>query len=128
MAPSTSAPAIQLAEVLDEVWALITHGLFYGASGVLTSVVTYHPNLDFATICSGYADGLSAEDIQSLRKSLRPYARLVAEQVSAQWVMDARREDMAGSVRQGDVTQPADGAELGSEVDIAPPLATPNIV
>ena len=41
----------------------ITSGLFYGASGVLTSVVTYHPNLDFTTICSGYADGLSTEDI-----------------------------------------------------------------
>ena len=54
-APSTSTPAVQLAEVPDEVRALITHGLFYGASGVLTSVATY-PNLDFATICSGYAD------------------------------------------------------------------------
>ena len=32
-APSTSMPTIQLAEVSDEVWALITHGLFYGASG-----------------------------------------------------------------------------------------------
>ena len=62
-APSTSAPVVQLVEVLDEVQALITSGLFYGASGVLTSVATYHPNLDFATICSGYADGLSTEDI-----------------------------------------------------------------
>ena len=49
-APSTSAPAIQLAEVLDMVKDLIRSGLFYGASGVLTSVATYHPNLDFATI------------------------------------------------------------------------------
>ena len=32
-APSTSAPAIRLAEVPDEVRALITHGLFYGALG-----------------------------------------------------------------------------------------------
>lgn len=32
-APSTSAPAIRLAEVPDEVWTLITHGLYYGASG-----------------------------------------------------------------------------------------------
>ena len=60
---STSAPAIRLVEVLDEVRTLITHGLLYGASGVLTSVATYHPNLDFATICSGYADGCSTEDI-----------------------------------------------------------------
>jgi len=27
-APSTSTPAIRLAEVLDEVWALISHGMF----------------------------------------------------------------------------------------------------
>ena len=56
-APSTSAPAIRLAEVPDEVWALITDGLFYGMSGVLTLVATYHPVLDFTAICSGYADG-----------------------------------------------------------------------
>jgi hypothetical protein len=80
--PSTSAPAIQLAEVSDEVWALITHGLFYGALGVLTSVAMYHSNLDFATICSRYANGLSTEDIQSLGESLLSHARLVAEQVS----------------------------------------------
>jgi len=36
--PSTSAPAIRLAEVPDEVRALITDGLFYGMLGVLTSV------------------------------------------------------------------------------------------
>jgi len=62
-APSTSAPAVQLAEVLDAVWDLIRSGLFYGASGVLTSMATHHPNLDFAAICSGYAEGLSMEDI-----------------------------------------------------------------
>ena len=82
-APSTSAPAIRLVEVSDEVWALITDGLFYRASGLLTSVVTYHPDLDFTTICSGYADSCSTEDIQSLRKNLLPHAKLVAEQVFA---------------------------------------------
>ena len=82
-APSTSAPAIQLAEVPDEVQALITHGLFYGASGVLTSVVTHHPNLDFTAICSGYAEGLSMEDIQSIGEGLLPHTRSVADQVSA---------------------------------------------
>ena len=82
-APSTSAPAIQLAEVLDEICALITHGLFYGASGVLTLVAMYYPNPDFATICSGHADGLSTEDIQTPGESLLPHVRLVVEQVSA---------------------------------------------
>ena len=81
--PSTSAPAVQLAEVPDTVKVLVRSGLFYEASGVLTSVATHHPNMDFATICSGYADGLSTEDIQTLGESLLLHARLVAEQVSA---------------------------------------------
>ena len=101
--PSTSTPTVQLAKVPYEVRALITSGLFYGASGVLTLVVTYHSNLDFATICSGYVDGLSTEDIQSLGESLLLHARLVAEQVSTQWVMDVHHEDMARSVHRGDV-------------------------
>ena len=75
----------------------------------------YHLDLDFASIYSRYADGWSAEDIHSLGESLLPHVRLVAEQVSAQWVMDAHSEDMAGSVRQGDVTQPMDGIELRVE-------------
>ena len=98
-APSTSAHAIRLVEVPDEVRALITDGLFYGTSGVLTSVATYHPDLDVTAICSGYADGWSAEDIHSLGESLLPHAKLVAEQVSAQWVMYARRADMAEGAR-----------------------------
>ena len=125
--PSTSTPAIQLAEVSDEVRALIIDGLFYGMSMVLTSVATYHPDLEFTTICSGYADGWSAEDIQSLGESLLSQAKLVAEQVSAQWVMDARRADMAASMRQEDVAQSADGVEPGSKVGVAPPPTEPNI-
>ena len=62
-APSTSVLAVQLAEVPDAVKDLVRSGLFYGASGVLTSVAMYHPNLDFTTICGGYAEGLSMEDI-----------------------------------------------------------------
>ena len=97
--PSTSAPAIRLAEVPDEVQTLITDGLFYRMSGVLTSMAMYHPDLDFAAICIGYADGWSVEDIHLLGKSLLPHAKLVAEQVSAQWVMDARRAYMAKGAR-----------------------------
>ena len=61
--PSTSAPAVQLAEVPNVVKDLVRSRLFYRASGVLTLVATHHLNLDFATICSGYAEGLSMEDI-----------------------------------------------------------------
>ena len=56
-APSTSMPAVQLAEVPNEVRALISDGMFYGTTRVLTSVVMHHLDLDFAAICRGYADG-----------------------------------------------------------------------
>ena len=56
-APSTSTPAIQLAEVPTEVRVLISDRMFYEMSGVLTSVATHHPDLDFAAICRGYANG-----------------------------------------------------------------------
>ena len=63
---STSTPAIQLAEVPNEVQALISNGLFYGTSGVLTSVVTHYPDLDFVVICRGYIDGWSIDKIHAL--------------------------------------------------------------
>ena len=90
-------------------------------------MATHHPDLDFATIYSEYADGWSVEDIHSLGESLLPHTKLVAEQVSAQWVMDARRADMAESVRQEDIAQPVDGVEPGSKADVAPPLTEPNV-
>ena len=92
---------------------LVRSGLFYGASGVLTSVATYQPNLDFATICDGYAEGLSMEDIQSIGESLLPHTRSVSEQVSDEWVMDVRRQDMARSMRGEDASEPADSPEPG---------------
>ena len=51
---------------------------------MLTSVVTYRLNLNFATICSGYAEGLSMEDIQTIEENLLPHARSVSEQVSTE--------------------------------------------
>ena len=54
---STSTAAIQLAEVPNEVRVLISNGMFYGTSGVLTLVAMHHPDLDFTAICRGYTDG-----------------------------------------------------------------------
>ena len=93
--PRASTPAVQLAEVPNEVRALNSNGMFYWTSGVLTSVATHHPDLDFTAICSGYADGWSLEAMHALRESLLPHAQLVAEQVSTQWVMDAHRTNVA---------------------------------
>ena len=83
LGPCTSTPAIQLAEVPNEVWALISDGMFYGTSGVLTSVVTHYRDLDFMALYRGYADGWSADEIHALGESLVPYAQMVAEQVTA---------------------------------------------
>ncbi|XP_066361120.1 COP1-interactive protein 1-like [Miscanthus floridulus] len=55
-APSTSTSTVQLAEALNEVWELISDGMFYVTSGVLTSVVMHHLDLDFAAISRGYAN------------------------------------------------------------------------
>ena len=41
---------------------------------------------------------------------------MVAEQVSAQWVMEARRSGLVEGVCQEDVIQPTDGVETGSDV------------
>ena len=126
--PSTSAPAVLLAEVPDAVKDLVRSGLFYGASGVLTSVARHHPNLDFDAICSGYAEGLSMEDIQSIGESLLPHARSVSEQVSAEWVMDVRHEDMAQSMRGENASEPADSPEPGSGGNVALASIEPNVV
>ena len=52
----------------------------------------------------------------------------MAEQVSAQWVMEARRVSVAEGARQEDVAQPADGVELGLEANVAPPSTEPNVI
>ena len=95
---------------------------------MLTSVATHHPNMDFTTICSGYAEGLSMEDIQSIEVSLLPHAWSVSEQVSAEWVMDVHRQDMARSMRGDDASKPADRAEPGSGGNVASAPIEPNVV
>ena len=42
--------------------------------------------------------------------------------------MDVRHEDMARSMRGEDATQPADGADPRSEVNVAPTSTEPNVV
>ena len=81
--PSTSTPVVQLAEVPNEVRALISDGMFYGTSGVLTSVATHYPDLDFTDIYSGYNNGWSVDEIHALGESLVPHAQMVAEHVTA---------------------------------------------
>ena len=72
--PSTSTPTIQLVEVPNEVRALISDDMFYGISGVLTSMVTHNPDVDFTTIYRGYANRWSIDEIHALGESLAPHA------------------------------------------------------
>ena len=126
--PSTSTPVVQLVEAPNEVRALISDGMFYGTTGVLTSVATHHSNLDFMAIYRGYADGWSVDKIHALGKSLVPHAQMVAKQVTAQWVMEAHRSTMATDVCQEDIIQPMEGAEAGLEASVVPPPTEPNII
>ena len=126
--PSTSTPAIQLAEVLNEVRALIFDGMFYETSGALTLVATHHLDLDFMAIYRGYADGWSADEILELGESLVSYAQMVTEQVTAQWVMGAHRLSVSKDVHREDVIQPMEGVETGSEASIVLPSIELNIV
>ena len=41
--------------------------------------------------------------------------------------MDARRTDVAEGARQEDITRPTDGAEPGSEANVAPPPTEPSV-
>jgi len=66
-------------------------------------VALHHPDLDFAAIYSGYTDGWSPDTIHALRESFLPCTQMVAEQVSMQWVMEARRVSMVEGTRQEDV-------------------------
>ena len=95
---------------------------------MLTLVATHHPDLDFAAIYSGYADGYSPEAIHELGESLLPHAQLVVGQVSAQWVMEAHRASVAEGARSEDVVQPTDGVETRSETSIVSPPIEPNVV
>ena len=95
---------------------------------MLTSVATHHPNLDFAAICDGYAEGLSMEDIQSIGESLLLHAWSVSEQVSAEWLMDVRCEDMVRSMRGEDASEPADSPEPGLGGNVASAPLEPNVV
>ena len=69
LGPSTSTPTVQLAEVPNEVRVLISDGMFYVMSGLLTSVATHYPNLDFVATYRRYTSGWSTNKIQALGES-----------------------------------------------------------
>ena len=66
--------------------------------------------------------------IQAIGESLLPHARSVSEQVSAEWVMEVRCEDMARSMRGEDASEPADSPEPSLGRDVASTSIEPNVV
>ena len=63
----------------------------------------HHPDLDFTAMYRGYADGWSVDAIHALGESLVPYAQMVAEQVSTQWVMEVHHASVDEDARQEDI-------------------------
>ena len=57
-----------------------------------------------------------------------PCALMVAEQVSAQWVMEAHRLSVAKGMRLEDVSQPMEGVETRLAASVVLPLTEPNVV
>ena len=57
-----------------------------------------------------------------------PYAQMVAEQVSVQWVMEARRSSMAEDMCREDVVPPMEGVENGSKASVVLPPTEPNVI
>ena len=53
---------------------------------------------------------------------------MVAEQVTAQWVMEARCSSMVEDMRREGVIQPMEGVDTGSEVRVVLPPTEPNVV
>ena len=53
---------------------------------------------------------------------------MVAEQVSEQWVMEARCSSVAEGMRQEDVIHPVEAAEVESEVSVVPPPTELNFI
>ena len=53
---------------------------------------------------------------------------MVAEQVTARWVLEARRSTMDEDVRREDVVQPMEGVETRSEASVVLPPTEPNVV
>ena len=98
-----STPVVQLVEVPNDVRVLISNGMFYGTMGLLTLMATHHPGLDFMAIYRGYTDVWSTDEIHVLRESLVPHAQMVAKQVNAQWVMEARHLTVPADVHWEDV-------------------------
>jgi hypothetical protein len=64
--PRSSALAADLSGIRGEVMGLVTDGVFHGASGVLTSVVSHYLTLDFEAVRRGYASGWSADRLCKL--------------------------------------------------------------
>ena len=56
------------------------------------------------------------------------HAQMVAEQVTAQWVMEARRSTVATDMHREDVAKPTEVVDAGSKASVVLPPTEPNVI
>ena len=64
--PGSSVLVVDPIEIPSNVAGLISNGVFRGTSGVLTSMSSHHPNLDFAVMGRGYTTGWTTDQLREL--------------------------------------------------------------
>ncbi|TKW13150.2 hypothetical protein SEVIR_5G081650v4 [Setaria viridis] len=100
---------------------------YFTRSGLLTSVATHYPDLDFKAICRGYTGGRSFEEIRVLSQTLAPGARTITAHMTAMWVMEARRSWIAACASQEGATNPDAVVQAGTELGVVPTETNPSV-
>jgi hypothetical protein len=89
--PGSSVLVADLSEVPGEVAGLIINVVFHGTSGVLMSVASHYPTLDFGAVGRGYAAGWSTNQLCELGQSLGPVVMAITETTTPKWVKEVQR-------------------------------------
>jgi hypothetical protein len=114
--PRSSALTTNLLEIQGEVTGLVTDRVYHGASGVLASVASHYPTLDFEAVGRGYTAGWSADQLRELIQSLVLVATLIEEATTTEWVKEAHRAERG-------VTLGRDGGQ-STEAELSAALIT----
>jgi hypothetical protein len=85
-----SALVANLFIIPGEVSGLIIDRVFHGASGVLMSVASHYPDLEFGPVGRSYTAGCSSNQICELGRSLELIAMAIAEMITTEWVKEPR--------------------------------------
>jgi hypothetical protein len=95
--PGSSALVTDLSQIPGEVAGLITDVVFHGTLGVLTSVASHYPTLDFRVVGRGYTIGWSDGQLCELGRSLEPITTAIAETTTTEWLREAQSAEAGSS-------------------------------